>query len=212
MSISRLPTNPLFPRKRASPAPRGGDRRRLPDFLPTHPFDHGNFDGRDERSCRNRATEESLRELRRDYFAVIEDLDRAVGKLLGRLEGHRRPKNVIVFTSDHGLPRDRTVSRQTEPIRPHLRVPIFLAGPGIRGPDRGDGLSARTSSRRPAISPASIAVPGSVTGRSFAEVLKGEERGHHDAVFGTFTARSDPCRPMMAGKWSFTQTGPLAAL
>lgn len=182
------PHDPLFPTDAGVARLRGAAIGRPPDFLPTHPFDHGNFDGRDERLLPQPRTEESVRELRRDYFAVIEDLDRAVGKLLAGLEASGEAENtVVVFTSDHGLAAgSHGLAGKQNQYDHTLRVPLFLAGPGIP-PGRTAAMVYLRELFPTTCDLAGIAVPGSVTGRSFAEVLKGESEGHHDAVFGTFT-------------------------
>ncbi len=182
------PHDPLFPTEAGVARLRGAAIGTPPDFLPTHPFDHGNFDGRDERLLPQPRTEESVRELRRDYFAVIEDLDRAVGKLLDGLEASGEAENtVVVFTSDHGLAAgSHGLAGKQNQYDHTLRVPLFLAGPGIP-PGRTAAMVYLRDLFPTTCDLAGIAVPGSVTGRSFAEVLKGESEGHHDAVFGTFT-------------------------
>lgn len=182
------PHDPLLPTEAGIARLREVPIATPPDFLPTHPFDHGNLDGRDERLLPQPRTEESVRELRRDYFAVIEDLDRAVGTLLAGLEASGEAENTfIVFTSDHGLAAgSHGLAGKQNQYDHTLRVPLFIAGPGIP-PGRTAAMVYLRELFPTTCDLAAIAVPGSVTGRSFAEVLKGESEGHHDAVFGTFT-------------------------
>lgn len=182
------PHDPLFPTEESVVRLREVAIETPPDFLPEHPFDHGNFDGRDEQLLPQPRTEASVRELRRDYYAVIEDLDRAVGKILAGLEASGEAANtVVLFTSDHGLAAgSHGLSGKQNQYDHTLRVPLFIAGPGIP-PGRTAAMVYLRELYPTSCDLAGIAIPESVTGRSFAEVLKGESEGHHDAVFGSFT-------------------------
>ena len=77
----------------------------LPEnFLPVHPLDHGNFDGRDEALLAWPRTEEAVRDLLRVYYSVIEDMDAQIGRILEALEASGQLENtIIIFTSDHGI-------------------------------------------------------------------------------------------------------------
>lgn len=182
------PHDPLFATETSTARLREVTIETPPDFLPEHPFDHGNFDGRDEQLLPRPRTEASVRELRRDYFAVIEDLDRAVGKLLAGLEDSGEAKNtVVLFTSDHGIAAgSHGLSGKQNQYDHTLRVPLLIAGPGIT-PGRTDAMVYLRELFPTSCDLAGVVIPESVTGRSFAEVLKGESEGHHDAVFGSFT-------------------------
>lgn len=182
------PHDPLFPTEESVARLREAKIEIPAEFLPSHPFDHGNFDGRDERLLPQPRTEEAVRELRRDYFAVIEDLDRAVGKILAGLEASGEAEDtVVIFTSDHGLAAgSHGLSGKQNQYDHTLRVPLFIAGPGVRR-----GRTAAMVYLRELFPTtcelAGLAIPGSVTGRSFAEIVKGGSEGHHEAVFGCFT-------------------------
>jgi len=182
------PHDPLFPTETSAARVREVAIETPPDFLPEHPFEHGNFDGRDEQLLPRPRTEASVHELRRDYFAVIEDLDHAVGKILAGLEASGEAANtVVLFTSDHGLAAgSHGLSGKQNQYDHTLRVPLFIAGPGIP-PGRTAAMVYLRELFPTSCDLAGIAIPESVTARSFAEVLKGESEGHHDAVFGSFT-------------------------
>jgi arylsulfatase A-like enzyme len=182
------PHDPLFPSEASAARLRDAEIGTPPDFLPEHPFDHGNLKGRDELLLPFPRTEASVRELRRDYHAVIEDLDRAVGKILAGLAESGEGKNtVVIFTSDHGLAAgSHGLSGKQNQYDHTLRVPLLIAGPGIP-PGRTAAMVYLRELFPTTCDLAGIPIPASVTGRSFDEVLKGESEGHHDAVFGTFT-------------------------
>lgn len=63
------------------------DRATLPEnFLARHPFDHGNFDGRDEQLFAWPRTPEMVRAELACYYAVIEALDQQIGRILAALD------------------------------------------------------------------------------------------------------------------------------
>lgn len=182
------PHDPLFPTREGAGRLREAAIPVPTEFLPEHPFDHGNFDGRDERLLPRPRTEDSVRELRRDYFAVIEDLDRAVGRILEGLEKSGEAENTfVIFTSDHGLAAgSHGLSGKQNQYDHTLFVPLFVSGPGI-GPGRTGAMVYLRELFPTTCDLAGVPVPESVTARSFAEVLKGESESHHEAVFGCFT-------------------------
>lgn len=159
-----------------------------PDFLPEHPFDHGNFDGRDERLLPRPRTEESVRELRRDYYAVVEDMDRAIGRLLAGLEeSGAMAKTYVIFTSDHGMGiGSHGLSGKQNQYEHTARVPLLVAGPGI-APGRGDAMVYLRELFPTTCELAGVPVPESVTAKSFAGVLRGERGDHHEEIYGYFT-------------------------
>lgn len=182
------PHDPLFPTEDSIARLRDVEIPLPPDFLPTHPFDHGNFDGRDERLLAQPRTEAAVRELRRDYFAVIEDLDRALGEILAGLEASGEGKNtIVIFTSDNGYAAgSHGLAGKQNQYSHSLRVPLLVAGPGIP-PGRTAAMVYLRDLFPTTCDLAGIAIPESVTARSFAEVLKGESEGHHTALQGCFT-------------------------
>jgi len=182
------PHDPLFPTESSLARLRDSEVSLPANFLPEHPFDHGNADGRDEKLLPLPRTEAAVRALRRDYFAVIEDLDQAVGAILaGLVESGEGENTVVIFTSDHGLAAgSHGLCGKQNQYDHTLRVPLLISGPGI--------LAGRTTAMvylrelfPTSCDLAGIEIPPSVTGRSFADVLRGESEGHHEAVFGCFT-------------------------
>lgn len=180
--------DPLLPTERALDRFREADLATPPDFMPEHPFDHGNFDGRDERLLPRPRTETAVRELRRDYLAVVEDLDRAVGRILdGLAAAGEAERTYVVFTSDHGLAAgSHGLSGKQNQYEHTLRVPLLVAGPGIEA-GRSEAMVELRDLFPTSCELAGIAVPASVTARSFAGVLRGERETHREAVHGIFT-------------------------
>lgn len=79
---------------------------------------------------------------RRQYCGSIETIDDQVGLILETLE--RRDmldSTIIVFTSDHGeMLGDHGLYSKFVAYEPSLRVPLIVAGPGIRGGQVSDAL------------------------------------------------------------------------
>ncbi|MCX7824170.1 MAG: sulfatase-like hydrolase/transferase [Verrucomicrobiae bacterium] len=72
-----------------------------PNFLPEHPFDHGNARGRDELLWPWPRTPQMVREELACYYAVISHMDGQIGRILNALRANSQADNtIIVFTSD----------------------------------------------------------------------------------------------------------------
>jgi arylsulfatase A-like enzyme len=106
----------------------------LPEnFQSSHPFDHGNFDGRDERLFQWPRTEaETCSELSA-YYAVISHMDAQIGRILDAVERSvGRNNTIVIFTSDHGLAIGSHGLRGKQNMYEHtIGVPLIMAGPGI---------------------------------------------------------------------------------
>jgi arylsulfatase A-like enzyme len=110
------------------------DDLELPtNFLARHGFDHGNFDGRDEKLFAwPRTKKETLGELAA-YYAVISDMDEQIGRLLATLDQLKLRKNtIVVFASDHGLGVGSHGLRGKQSMYEHtIGVPLLVSGPTI---------------------------------------------------------------------------------
>ncbi|MDZ5700081.1 choline-sulfatase [Chelativorans sp. M5D2P16] len=79
-------------------------------------------------------TEEDVRRSRRAYFANISYLDQKIGMLLDTLERTRMAEDtIVVFCSDHGdMLGERGLWFKMSFFEGSARVPLMMAGPGIR--------------------------------------------------------------------------------
>ena len=160
-----------------------------PNFLPEHPFDHGNLKGRDELLFRFPRTPEEVRAELAAYYAVISHLDEQVGRILAALRASGQEDNtIVIFASDHGLAVGSHGLRGKQSMYEHtINVPMIWRGPGI---PHGQRRQAQVYLRE--IFPtccelADIKVPDTVRGQSFAAVLQGKTADrHHEEVFGYF--------------------------
>ncbi|MDY0169254.1 MAG: sulfatase-like hydrolase/transferase [Thermoguttaceae bacterium] len=171
-----------------------------PDFLPEHPFDHGNFDGRDERLLPRPRTPDDVRRDLAAYYAVISHLDGQVGRILDALEATGQAENtLVIFTSDHGLAMGSHGLRGKQNMYDHsVGVPLVIRGPGIRA-----GVRTRAQCYLRDLFPTvcelcEIAIPEGLDARSLVPVLRGEARAIHPHVFGYFR---DVQRMIRTDRW-----------
>lgn len=170
------------------------------NFLPRHPFDHGNFHGRDEKLLPWPRTEKDVREDLAVYYAVISHMDEQVGRILAALKASGRQDNtIVIFTSDQGLAMGSHGLRGKQNMYEHtVGVPMILRGPGV---PRGRRFGAQVYLRDvypTACELAGAAIPESVEGRSFVPVLRGEAESIHPHVFCHFR---DVQRMVRTDRW-----------
>ena len=164
-------------------------KMKLPvNFLPRHPFDHGNLTGRDEKLLPwPRAREEVLEELA-VYYAVVDHIDRQVGRMLDQLRADGRLANtVVIFTSDHGLALGSHGLMGKQNMYDHsIRVPFIIAGPGVVPGRRVPAFGYLRDLYPTVCEMAGIAIPKTVQGRSLANILKGQQHNVHPFAVGYF--------------------------
>lgn len=171
-----------------------------PNFLPEHPFDHGNFDGRDEQLLAWPRTRQMIRELLTVYYSVISDLDEQVGRIIDALHETKQFDNtIIIFSSDHGLGVGSHGLRGKQSMYEHtINVPLIIAGPKI---PQGEVRDAQVYLRE--LYPTTcelvgIDIPATVEGKSFAPVITGQMEHTHDHVFCYFR---DKQRMIRDSRW-----------
>jgi len=161
------------------------------DFLPVHPFDHGNFDGRDEALLAWPRTEEAIKDLLRVYYSVIEDMDTQIGRIIEVLETtDQRENTIIIFASDHGMACGSHGLRGKQNMYEHtINVPLIVTGPGIENGATTEAQIYLRDLYPTTCELAGIPIPSSVTAESFAPVLRGKASSSHEDIFGYFTDR-----------------------
>lgn len=159
------------------------------NFLPIHPFDHGNFDGRDEELLAWPRTETAVRDLLRVYYSVIDDMDAQIGRIFAKLKETGQYENtIIIFASDHGMGCGSHGLRGKQSQYEHtINVPLVVTGPGIPANTSSDAQVYLRELFPTTCDLAGAKIPETVTAKSFAPVLKGETTAHHDDIFGYFT-------------------------
>lgn len=177
------------------------DKMKLPaNFLPEHPFDHGNFKSRDEELLAWPRTPEAVQDLLRVYYSVVDDMDQQIGRILKSLDrSGQADKTIVIFASDHGMAVGSHGLRGKQNMYEHtINVPLIIRGPGIKA---GAQSAAEVYLRElfpTTCELASISVPKSVTATSFAKVLRSQADAHNEVIFGYFT---DSQRMVREGEW-----------
>jgi arylsulfatase A-like enzyme len=188
-------------------APTGDGWRYDPDaiplpanFLPEHPFDHGNARGRDEQLWTWPRTPREVREDLALYYALISHLDAQVGRVLDALEETGQAgRTIVIFSSDHGLAIGSHGLRGKQNMYEHtVGVPLILAGPGIPAGARRRAQVYLRDLFPTVCDLAGVAVPATVEGRSFADVVRGDRDEGHRLVFGYF---NDVQRMVRGDRW-----------
>jgi arylsulfatase A-like enzyme len=164
------------------------DPARIPlpsNFLPQHPFDHGNAGRRDELLLPLPRDPREVRAEIAAYYAVISHLDEQVGRLLATLRSTGQEENtIVIYTSDHGLALGSHGLMGKQNMYEHtVGVPLLMAGPGI---PRNRRSSAQTYLRDlyPTVCDlAGIPIPATVEGRSLAPVISGAARQIHSELY-----------------------------
>ncbi len=159
------------------------------NYLPVHPFDHGNFEGRDEALLAWPRTEEAVRDLLRLYYSVVDDLDTQIGRILDALDQTgQRENTIVIFTSDHGMGCGSHGLRGKQNQYEHTaRVPLIIDGLGIDPGSRTDAMVYLRELFPTTCELSGIHVPESVRAKSFAPVLRNQAKHHHESICGYFT-------------------------
>lgn len=194
------PHDPLF-------FPTGYENKYSPDeiplpanFLPEHPFDHGNFDGRDEKLLPWPRTPEMVRKNLAVYYAVISHMDAQIGRMIAALrEAKQLDNTIVIFSSDHGLGVGSHGLRGKQNMYEHtINVPMIIAGPML---PQGERRSAQVYLRDlfpTTCELAGIDVPNTVQAKSFAATITDAEAVTHPHVFCYFR---DKQRMIRDARW-----------
>lgn len=139
--------------------------------------------------------------VRRDianYYAEVERFDRAVGALIEKLEAAGELSNtLIVMTSDHGWPFPRGKSNLYDA---GTRVPLAVYWPDAMAEGRTVRDFVSLTDLAPTfLEAARVPRPDQITGRSFLDLLTGEEGGwvaaHRSRVLLAKERHHGRCRP-----------------
>lgn len=182
------------------------EQMRLPkNFLPRHPFDHGNFNGRDEQLFKwPRTPEETKREIAA-YYAVISYMDEQVGRILKALDDCDKAKNtIVVFTSDHGLAVGSHGLRGKQSMYEHtIGVPLLFRGPNVPQNKTFDAQCCLRDLFPTLCDLAGIDGPENlVDGSSLQPVLNGSAQEVHEFIVGYFRNFQ---RMIRRGAWKYIE-------
>lgn len=123
-----------------------------------------------------------------EYFGAVTWMDSAVGRILDAIEAADLTEDtIIVFASDHGenLGSHGLVQKGTENDE-SIRVPLVMAGPGVKAGHRVDGSVASLVDLAPTLlEMTGSAVPAHMQGHSLAGEAAGGNGNGEAAFFQT---------------------------
>lgn len=198
------PHDPLLLPPRTTGRYRAEDMQLPPNFLPQHPFDHGNFDGRDELLMQFPRTPSATKDLLSVYYAVVDHLDLQVGRILASLRASGQLDNtIVIYASDHGLAVASHGLRGKQNMYEHtINVPLIIAGPGIPTGAVSDAQVYLRDLYPTTCELVGASIPPTVTADSFAPVLLGRQSSHHEATYGYFR---DTQRMVRTDRWKYIE-------
>jgi arylsulfatase A-like enzyme len=158
------------------------------NFLPRHPFDHGNFSGRDEKLFEWPRTKAMVQRELAVYYAVISHLDAQVGRIMKALEETDQRKNtIVIYSSDHGLAIGSHGLRGKQNMYEHtIGVPLIMSGPGIIAGWTVTGQCYLRDIFPTTCDLVGVPIPKNLDGRSLKPLLERKLESIHPYVFGYF--------------------------
>lgn len=143
------------------------------------------------------STEEDPRaiEIRRNYVAMLENLDRWIGIYLDRLEERGELENtLIVFASDHGeMLLDHDLWGKGTWRHASVGVPMIVAGPTVKAAQRCAAPTELLDLAATFLDAAGSDIPADWDARSLAPVLRGEAEALREQVVSG----------LIDGKWNW---------
>jgi arylsulfatase A-like enzyme len=154
---------------------------RDPDVDFPCPVDTDDADGD---ALGDRFEPETHQEVRRNYAAMVENIDRWVGRYLDRLEERGKlDDTVVVYASDHGeMLGDHGQWYKRSPYQPSVGVPLVVAGPGVESRGIVDDPATVLDLHATFLEYAGVD-PGPVDSQSMRPYLEGRTDGHRDVVY-----------------------------
>ena len=124
-------------------------------------------------------------EIRRNYAAMVEQIDSCVGRFLAALEERGELENtLVVFSSDHGeMLGDHGQWEKRSPRQPSVGVPLVMAGPGVEERDAVDCPATILDLHATFLDVAGVDPGDDVDSTSLAPFLAGEGEYPRDVVY-----------------------------
>ena len=196
----------------SQPPPLTEKQPPLPaNWLPKHPFDNTDMDVRDEKAVSGvwrRRDEATIRNEIGRQFACSENIDRQIGRVLEKLRAMDELDNTwIVYTADHGMAIGRHGLQGKQNLyEPTWRVPLIVAGPGVKPGSRAAGNVYLTDVLATLCDIAGIEPPATNEGTSFLPVLTGEKPHVREVLYGAYCGGAKPgIRSVRQGDWKLVK-------
>ncbi len=123
-------------------------------------------------------------EIRQNYSAMVENIDRYVGIYIEHLRKTGQLENtLIVYSSDHGeMLGDHDRWTKQVPYQPSVGVPLIIAGPGVSPAQQYKPPVTTMDLAATFLEYASVPVPKSFDSISMKPLLQGNRRSHREFV------------------------------
>ena len=120
--------------------------------------------------------------IRRNYAAMIENIDTWLGSLLEAVDQRGELENTVVaFSSDHGeMLGDHNLWMKRLPQQASVGVPLVIAGPGIRARATSSALVSLIDLAATFLDFAGVDVPNAMDSHSLRPVLDGSSDSHRE--------------------------------
>lgn len=123
-------------------------------------------------------------QIRRNYSAMVENIDRWIGVYLAEVEGRGELDNTwVVFSSDHGeMLGDRGRWGKGQPYQPSVGIPLIVAGPDVSRGHTSDALVSLIDLAATFVELGGAEVPDAMESRSLRPVLQRRTDRHRAVV------------------------------
>jgi len=123
--------------------------------------------------------------VRRNYAAMIENIDRWIGEYLDVLERRGELENtLVVFSSDHGeMLGDHGHWGKSRPYQPSAGVPMVIAGPGVQAGETSDDPVSVLDLHDTFLDYADVSPAEPTDSESLRPVLRDPEAEHRKYVY-----------------------------
>lgn len=137
-------------------------------------------------------------EIRRNYAAMIENIDSWLGKFLEAIDQRgESDATIVAFSSDHGeMLGDHDLWMKRVPRQASVAVPLVVGGPGMRNGSKSAALVSLMDLAATFLDYAGVPVPSAMDSRSLRAVLDGSARAHREHLISGL----DPWRCITDGR------------
>jgi arylsulfatase K len=125
-------------------------------------------------------SDDTVRLVRRIYFAMIAEVDAMAGQMLKTLdELDLADSTYVIFSSDHGeMAMEHRQFYKMAPYEPSVRVPLLIRGPGVRKNSQTDTLVSLVDVYPTLMDMAGLPQPRGLDGYSLMPLLQGGRSRH----------------------------------
>ena len=129
-------------------------------------------------------SDEEHQEVRRNYSAMVENIDRNVGLYLDLLEERGELENtLIIYSSDHGeMLGDHNGWSKSLPWHESASVPMVISGPGVQKGVTCDLPTTNLDVTATSLDYAKLDIPDDMDSRSLRNLLEGKTKTHREVV------------------------------